>query len=110
LQKQEDTQAAGNAGITTTEPDIMRNKMLVAIRHSLSDTSSSNDGEDGEYEDDEEREEGQVSEDDEPGCVMHKITNTVLQRIEQFWQQQMKLDDLIQLEWEDEADNFGERD
>jgi len=66
--------------------------MLVAIRDSLSDLASSDDGEDGEDEDDEETELGKLSEDDEPGWVMGTITETVEQRMERFRPTQMKLD------------------
>jgi len=84
--------------------------MLVAISDSLSNRASSNDGEDGEDEDDEETEQGKLSEDDEPSWVMGTITKTVQQRMEKFWQKQMKLDELTQPEWEDGANYFRERD
>jgi len=50
---------------------------MVAIRDSLSDLASSDNGEDGEDEDDEETEQGQLREDDEPGWVMGTIMKTV---------------------------------
>jgi hypothetical protein len=42
-------------------------KTMVGIRDSLSDLVSSDDGEDGEHEDDEATEQGKLSDDDEPG-------------------------------------------
>jgi len=70
--------------------------MMVAIRDSLSDLASSDDGEDGEDEDDEETKQGKLSKDDEAGWVMGTITKTVQQRMERFQQKQMKLDELTQ--------------
>jgi hypothetical protein len=84
--------------------------MLVAIRDSLSDLASSKDGEAGEDEDDEEIQQGKLSEDDEPGWVMGTITKTVQQRMKMFRQKQMKLDELTQPGWEDVADYFREWD
>jgi hypothetical protein len=70
--------------------------MLGAIRHSLSDVASSDDGEDGENEDEEETDQGKLSKDDEPGWLMGTITKMVLQCIERFQLKQMKLDKLTQ--------------
>jgi len=84
--------------------------MLVAIGDSLSDIASTNDGEDGEDKDDEETEQGKLSEDDKPGWVMGTITKTLPQRMERFWQKQMKLDELTQPGWEDAANYFCEED
>jgi hypothetical protein len=84
--------------------------MLVAIGDSLSDHASSDDGEDGEEEDDEQTGQGNLSEDDEPGWVMGTITNTVQQRMERFQQRQMTHDELTQPGWEHAADYFRERD
>jgi len=77
---------------------------MVAIRESLSDVASSDDGEDGEDDDDEETEQGQLNEDDEPGWVMGTITKTVQQHMKRFRQKQMKLDELNQPGWENAAD------
>jgi hypothetical protein len=60
--------------------------MLVAIGDSLSDLASFGHGEDGEDNDDEKTEQDKLSEDDEPGCVMGKLTKTVLQRMNRFRQ------------------------
>jgi len=76
-QEQENTEAAENAGLTTTEPEKTFPAMIVASGDYLSDIASSDDGEDGEDQDDEETEEGQLREDDEPGWVMGTITNSV---------------------------------
>jgi len=84
--------------------------MLVAIGDSLCDLASSDDGEDGEEEADEETEQGKLSEHDESGWVMGTITKTVQQRMETFRQKQMKLDKLTQPRWDDAADYFRERD
>jgi hypothetical protein len=51
--------------------------MMVAIGNSLSDLASSNEGEEVEDEDDEETEQGKLSEDDEPGSVMGTISKMV---------------------------------
>jgi len=103
-QEQDDMMNAEIAGLTFREPEQMLDEMLVAIGDSLSDLASSDDGEDGEDEDDEETELGRLSEDDEPGWVMGKITKTVQQRMERFRQKPMKLDELTQPGWEDAAD------
>ena len=109
-QEEKDTRKAENVGLTDGKPGKIFEEMMVATRDSLSDLASSDDGEDGQDEDDEEPEQGQVSEDDEPGWVMGTITKTVPQRLQRFDQKQMKLDELTQPGWEDEAEYFCERD
>ena len=84
--------------------------MKVAIGDSLSDITSSDDGEDGTDEDIKETEQGQLSKDDEPGWVMGTITKTVQQHMERFRQKQMKREELTQPGWEDAADYFLKRD
>jgi len=86
--------------------------MLIAIRDSLSDIASSDDGEDGEDEDDDEDdpELGNLSEDDEPGWVMGTISQTVQHRMERFRQKQIKLDEVMQIGWVDATDYSCERD
>jgi hypothetical protein len=54
-------------GLICREPKKTFEGMLVAIRDSLSNLASSNDGEDGEDEDHEETEQGTLSKDDKPG-------------------------------------------
>jgi hypothetical protein len=108
-QEQDDMTHAEIAGLISREPEITFEKMLVAIRDSLSDLASSDDVEDGEDEDDEETVQGNLSDDDEPGWVMGTITKTVQQRMEMFRQKQMKLDELTQQGWENAADHFCER-
>jgi hypothetical protein len=66
-QEQDDMTHAEIAGLTSREPEMTFQEMLAAIGDSLSDLASSNDGEDGEHEDDEDTEQGKLSEDDEPG-------------------------------------------
>jgi hypothetical protein len=85
-------------------------EMLVGVGDSLSDLASSDDGEDGEAEDDEMTEQGKLSEDDEPGWVIGTITNIVPQRMEGFRQNQMKLHEWTQPGGEHPADYFRERD
>jgi len=109
-QEQDDMMHAEIAGLTYREPDKTFEEMLLAIGVSLSDLASSDNREDGEDDDDEETEQGKLSKDDEPGWVMGTITNTVQQRMERFWQKQMKLDELTQPGWDDAADYFCERD
>ena len=76
----------------------------------MSNIASSDDGEDVEHEDDEESEEGQLSEDDEPGWVMGNITEMVQQHMERIRQKQMKVDELTQPGLEDAADHCRKRD
>jgi hypothetical protein len=97
------------AGLKSRELEKPCEKMLAAIGDSLSDLASSEDGKDGDDED-EETGQGKLSEDDEPGWVMGTITKTVPQRMESFRQKKMKLDELTQPGWEDAADYFRERD
>jgi hypothetical protein len=90
-------------GLTSREPETTFEEILVAIGDSLSDLASSDDGEDWEDEDEEYTEQGNLSEDDEPGWVMGTITKKVRQGMERFRQKQMKLDKLTQPGLEDAA-------
>jgi len=108
-QEKDNMMHAEIAGLTPREPEKTFEEMMAAIRDSLSDLASSDNGEDGEDED-EETELGKLSEDDERGWVMGTISKTVQQRMESFRQKQMKLDELTQPGWEDAADYFRERD
>jgi len=83
------------AGLTPRGPKKTFEEMMAAIGDSLYDLASSDDGEDWEAED-EETEQGKLSEDDKPGWVMGTISKTVQQRMESFRQKQMKLDELTQ--------------
>jgi len=74
-QEQEDRKTAGNARLTNRQPKKTFREMMVVIGHSLSDLASSVDGEDGQDEDENETEQGQLSEDDNPGWLMGTITN-----------------------------------
>jgi hypothetical protein len=89
-------------------PETTFQEKMAAIGDSLSDLASSNDGEDGQHED-EGTEQGKLSDDDKPGWVMDTISKTLQQRMESFWQKQMTLDELTQPEWEDAADYFREQ-
>jgi len=57
-QEQDDMTHAEMTGSTSRVPEMTFEEMLVAMRDSLSDLASSDDGEDGEDEDDEETEQG----------------------------------------------------
>jgi len=107
--KQDDTMHAEIAGLTSREPEKTFEVMLVAIGDSLRDLASSDNGVDGAEEDDEETEQGNLSEDNEPGWVMATITKKVQQRMERFWQKQMKLDELTQPGRDYATDYFRER-
>jgi hypothetical protein len=96
--------------LTSREPERTFEGMLVAIGDCLSYLASSDDREDGDDEDNEETEQGKLSIDDEPGWVRGTITKMVQQRMERFWQKQMKPDKLTQPGQEDVADYFRERD
>jgi len=97
------------ACLIPSEPEETFGEMMAAIRDSLSDLASSDDGEDGDDED-EVTELGKLSEDDEPGWVMGTICKMVQRRMESIRQKQMKLDELTQPGWEDAADYFRQRD
>jgi len=75
--EQGDLKHAEITGLTTREPELICEEMIVAIGVSLSDLASSGSGENGEDEDGEETEQGKLSEDDEPGWVMGTITKTI---------------------------------
>jgi len=109
-QGQEETDTTENAGLTTREPQKLSHEMMVAIRDSLSHIPSSDDGENGEDEHDEDSEQGTLIEDDVPSWVMGTIAKTVLQHLERFREMQMKVDEVTQLGWENAADYFCERD
>jgi len=109
-QEQDDSRKAENTGLTNSEPEMTVQEMMVSLGDGLSDLASSDDGVDGEDEDDEETVQGQLGEDDELGWVMSTITKPVQQRMERFRQKQMKLDQLTQPGWENEAKYFRERD
>jgi len=107
-QEQDDMKHAEIAGLTYRASKKMFEEMPVAIGDSLSDLARSDDGEDGKGEDDEDTEQGKLSEDDQAGWVMGTITKTVPQCMERFRQKQTNLDELTQPGWEDAADYFCE--
>jgi hypothetical protein len=74
-QQQEDIRSAESGGLTAREPGQTLEEMLDAIGDCLSDLANSDYEEDGE--DDEDTEQGKLSEDDEPGWVMGTISKTV---------------------------------
>jgi len=108
-QQHQDMKNAENSELTNREPEKTFQEYIVAIGDSLSDLASSNNGEDGEDEHDDETEQGNLSEDDEPGWVMGTITKMVQQLMERFRQKLMKIDELKQPGWEDAADYFWDR-
>jgi hypothetical protein len=85
-QEQDDMTHAEIGGLTSKEPEKKWEEMLVAIGDSLSDLVSSDNGEYGEEEVDEETEQGNFSEDNKPGWVMDTITKTDQQCMERFRQ------------------------
>jgi hypothetical protein len=97
-------------GLMNREGEKRFPEMLVSIRDSLSDLASSNNGEDGEDDNDTGTEQGNLSEDDEPSWLMRMITKTVQQCMECFRQKMMQRDEFTPSGWEDTADNFHERD
>lgn len=77
--------------MTTREPEKLLPVMIIAMGECLSDLACSDDGEDGDNEDDNEREQGKRSKDDKPGRVLGTISTTVQQHMKRFPQTQMKL-------------------
>jgi len=75
-QEQQDMKHAEIAGVMNRVLEKTFEEVMAAVRDSLSDLATSDDGEDGEDEK-EETEQGKLSEDDDPGWVMRKITKTV---------------------------------
>jgi len=98
MQEQEHLRNVEKARSTTTKPETTFEEMLNAIRGSLSDLASSEDEEDGEDEDDDEEdtELGKLSEDDELGWVMGRISKKIQHCMESIRQKQMRLDELTQ--------------
>jgi len=90
-QEQKGMRNAEKAGLTTTKPETTFEEMLNAIRDSMSNLSTSDDGEDGEHEDDDEEDPdlGKLCDDDEPSGVMSTISRTVPHRMKGFRQIQM---------------------
>jgi len=111
-QEQDDMRNAEKAGLTTTTPETTFEEMVNVIGDSLSNLSSSDDGEDGKDEDDGEEDPvgGKFSEYDEPGWVMGTISETVQHRMEWFRQKQMNLVELMKPGWGDAASYFREGD
>ena len=112
MQEQEHMRNVENAQSTASKPKTTVEEMVNAIRDSLSDVPSSEDEMDGEGEDDDEEdtELGELSEDDDPAWVMGTISKTVQHRMESFRQKQMSIDKLTQPGQGDAANHFHERD
>jgi len=111
-QEQKDMTNADKAGLTTTNPETTFQEILNAIAKCLRDLAISDDGEEGEGEDDDEKdpELGNLSNNDEPGWVMGTISKTLQHQMKLFRQKQMNLDQLMQPGSRDTADYFCERD
>jgi hypothetical protein len=105
-QEPEDIRSAESGGLTAREHGQTFDEMLDAIGDSLRELARSDDEEDGE--DDEDTEQGKLSEDYEPGWVMGTISKTVQQRMERFREKQLKLDELTEPGWGDAAGYFRE--
>jgi hypothetical protein len=73
-QEQEDMRKGENLGLMNMDPKKIYQEMMVAIRDSVSDLAGSDDGEDGDDMDDKEPELGWLSDNDEPGLMIHTIT------------------------------------
>jgi len=84
---------AENIRLTTREPDKPFQKMIVATGARLSNLSSSDDVEDGQYEDDDDTELGKLSEETKPSCKMSTISKMVQQCMEMIWQKHLNLDE-----------------
>ena len=112
MQELKDMTTTKNRGATTGNPKTTFQEMLHAIGDSLSDLPSSDTNQDGEDEEDDEevRDHGKQSDDDEPGWVMGTISKTVKHHRECFRQRQMRLDKLTKPGWEDAANYVCERD
>jgi hypothetical protein len=76
MQEQEHMGHVEKGRSTTTKTKITLEEILTAIGDRLSNLESSEDEQDGDEEDDDEEDtaHGKVSEDDEPGWVMQRIS------------------------------------
>jgi len=112
MQELKDMTSAESMGATTRKPETTFEEIMNAIRDSLSNLASSDNGQDGEDkgDDEEDTEVSKLSDDDEPGWVMGTISKTVQHRRERFRQKQMRLDELTELGWGDAANYFCGRD
>jgi len=82
----------------------------MAVGDSLSDIECSDNGEEGEDDDDVDTEHGKQSDVDKLGWVMSTISKPVQQSMARFWQKQMKINTLTQPGCGDAADSIRERD
>jgi hypothetical protein len=103
---------AESAGATPRKSETTFEEMLKAIRVSLSDLACSDDEQDGEDEEDDDEDTvlSKLSDDDEPGWVMDRISKTVQHCIESFRQKQMRYDELTQPDWRDSDKKIREGD
>jgi len=109
-QDQDDMTHAEIARSMPMKPEETFEEILVTIGDSPSDLASSDYAQDGEDLDENQTEQGKLSEDDEPSWVMGTIPKTVQQGMEMFRQKQMNLDKVSQPGWQDADDNFREQD
>jgi hypothetical protein len=84
-QEQEDMNNAKYSGLRNREAEKTFQERIDSIRNSLSHLTSSDNGENKEAGDDDETEEGQLSEDDAPGWVIGTITKMVQRQMQRFW-------------------------
>ena len=110
-QEQEDMRNPEKAGLTTRKPETTFEEMLNAIGDSLRELAISDNGEEGEDEDNDEEDPqlGKLTEDGEPGWVLGTISKPVQHCSDRFQLTQMKLHELTQLGWGDMANNFRHR-
>jgi hypothetical protein len=73
------------SGLRNREAEKTFQERIDSIRNSLSHLTSSDNGENKEAGDDDETEEGQLSEDDAPGWVIGTITKMVQRQMQRFW-------------------------
>jgi hypothetical protein len=86
--------------------------MLNAIWDSLSDYAQSDNEENGDHKEDHDidTEVSELNEDDEPGCVIGSISNTLGYHVESSQKMKVMLDQLTHPGGRDAADHFHEKD
>ena len=104
-------------GMRSTKSETKFEEILNAIHDSLSDLPSSDDGEDGDNNDWDEKDNnqqypplGRMSEDDQPCSVMGTISHTVEHEMEHLRINQMKSDKLPLQGWGDLHNYIHEKD
>jgi hypothetical protein len=72
-------------GLTTTEPEIMFQEIMITIRNSVSNFTSSHNEQEVENEDDKDIALGKLSEHNRPGWVVGIRSKHVQQHIDSIW-------------------------